>query len=47
MISQQKILQQVHMLRANNEMYHEVNLKLSFELFEAMYKVDYLILGAE
>lgn len=29
MISQERFLQQVHELRANNEMLHETNLKLS------------------
>ncbi|TQE14302.1 hypothetical protein C1H46_000221 [Malus baccata] len=46
-ISRERLLLQVHMLRANNEMYHEVNLKLSFELIEAMYKVDCLFLDVE
>ena len=47
MISQERLLQQVHELRANNEMYHEVNLKLSSELNEVVYKVDCLTLGTE
>lgn len=47
MIFQERLLQQVHELKANNELLLMANLKLSSKLNEAVYKVDYLTLDTE
>lgn len=47
MISQERLLQHVHVLSADNEMYHETNLKLSFELNGVMFKADCMTANVE
>ncbi|KAM1450696.1 hypothetical protein ACFX2I_037912 [Malus domestica] len=42
MMSPECLLQRIHLLRENNELYQEANLKLSSKLNDAMYKLNHL-----